>query len=309
MFKEEYIIDLISGKLTQKGYASIVSSIASMVRQYHWQKNIVVADNSGPDWSNGDIKELAQQFFEWIIANDKLKYVEKIPREYLAYYFTQMLVSFVANRIKEEQQKVGISFQKCQELVKDICNENFTEVSHKDRYYIKSSMATEEIWIDDLEDSIKYLAHYPITENTKQFKSIVKLAIDDILMSANGYVLTTILPNAVFQLLDQSAFAIHIEESVKFEDLTGSKYNDEINSLMNGVSKVDARLILEYVFQDDKKASLSELAAKYEMPKSTIHKLVSDFKQNIFRCYIPENEEDGVAFLKNLAKALDERAK
>lgn len=309
MFKEEYIIDLISGKLTQKGYASIVCSIASMVRQYHWQKNIVVADNSGPDWSNGDIKELAQQFFEWIIANDKLKYVEKIPREYLAYYFTQMLVSFVANRIKEEQQKVGISFQKCQELVKDICNENFTEVSHKDRYYIKSSMATEEIWIDDLEDSIKYLAHYPITENTKQFKSIVKLAIDDILMSANGYVLTTILPNAVFQLLDQSAFAIQIEESVKFEDLTGSKYNDEINSLMNGVSKVDARLILEYVFQDDKKASLSELAAKYEIPKSTIHKLVSDFKQNIFRCYIPENEEDGVAFLKNLANALDERAK
>ena len=309
MFKEEYIIDLISGKLTQKGYASIVSSIASMVRQYHWQKNIVVTDNSGPDWSDDDIKELAQQFFEWIIANDKLKYVEKIPREYLAYYFTQMLVSFVANRIKEEQQKVGISFQKCQELVKDICNENFTEVSHKDRYYIKSSMATEETWIDDLEDSIKYLAHYPITENTKQFKSIVKLAIDDILMSANGYVLTTILPNAVFQLLDQSAFAIHIEESVKFEDLTGSKYNDEINSLMNGISKVDARLILEYVFQDDEKASLSELAAKYEMPKSTIHKLVSDFKQNILRCYIPENEEDGIAFLKKLANALDERAK
>ena len=78
---------------------------------------------------------------------------------------------------------------------------------------------------------------------------------------------------------------------------------------MNGVSKVDARLILEYVFQDDEKASLSELAAKYDMPKSTIHKLVSDFKQNIFRCYMPENEEDGIAFLQNLANALDERAK
>jgi hypothetical protein len=309
MFKEEYIIDLIYGKLTQKGYASIVSSIASMIRQYHWQKNIVVTDSSGPDWTNDDIKELAQQFFEWIIANDKLKYVEKIPREYLAYYFTQMLVSFVANRIKEEQQKVGISFQKCQELVKEVCDESFIEVSHKNRYYIKSPMASEEIWIDDLEDSIKYLAHYPITEKTKQFKSIVKLAIDDILMSANGYVLTTILPNAVFQLLDQSTFAIHVEESVKFEELIGSKYGDEINSLMNGVSKVDAQLILEYLFQDDEKVSLSELAVKYEMPKSTIHKLVSDFKHNIFRCYIPENEEDGISFLKKLANALDERAK
>ena len=309
MFKEEYIIDLILGKLTPKGYASIVGSIASMVRQYHWQKNIVVSDSSGPDWSSDDIKELAQQFFEWVIANDKLKYVEKIPQEYLAYYFTQMLVSFVANRIKEEQQKVGISFQKCQELVKVICNENYNEVSHKDRYYIKRPMATEETWINDLEDSIKYLAHYPISENTKQFKSIVKLAIDDILMSANGYVLTTILPNAVFQLLDQSAFAIHVKESVEFEELTDSKYDDKINSLMNGLSKVDARLILEYVFQDDEKVSLSDLAIKYEIPKSTIHKLVSDFKQNIFRCYIPENEEDGIAFLKKLANALDERAK
>lgn len=309
MFKEEYIIDLISGKLSQKGYASIVGSIASMVRQYHWQKNIVVSDNSDPEWSNDDIKELAHQFFEWIIANDKLKYVEKIPQEYLAYYFTQMLISFVANRIKEEQQKVGISFQKCQELVKEVCNENFTAVSYKNRNYIKSPMVSEETWIDDLEDSIKYLAHYPITEKTKIFKPIVKLAIDDILMSANGYVLTTILPNAVFQILDQNAFASHVEDSVKFEELTSSKYDHEINSLMNGVSKVDARLILEYVFQDDEKVSLSELAAKYEMPKSTIHKLVSDFKQNIFRCYMPENEEDGVAFLQNLANALDDRAK
>lgn len=309
MFKEECIIDLITGKLSQKGYASIVCSIASMVRQYHWQKNIVVSDNSDPEWSYDDIKELTHQFLEWVIANGKLKYVEKIPQGYLAYYFTQMLVSFVANRIKEEQQKVGISFQKCQELVKEICNENFTEVSYKNRNYIKSPMASEETWIDELEDSIKYLAHYPITENTKQFKPIVKLAIDDILMSANGYVLTSILPNAVFQILDQNAFAGHAEESVRFEELTSSKYDDEINSLMNGVSKVDARLILEYVFQDDEKASLSELAAKYDMPKSTIHKLVSDFKQNIFRCYMPENEEDGIAFLQNLANALDERAK
>ena len=59
MFKEEYILDLLSGHLTQKGYASIVGSIASMVRQYHWQKTIVVSDNSAPDWSSDDIKELA----------------------------------------------------------------------------------------------------------------------------------------------------------------------------------------------------------------------------------------------------------
>lgn len=38
MFKEKYILDLLSGHLTQKGYASIVGSIASMARHYSWQK-------------------------------------------------------------------------------------------------------------------------------------------------------------------------------------------------------------------------------------------------------------------------------
>ena len=42
MFKEEYIIELLSGNLTEKGYSNIVGTIALMVRKYQWQKNIVV---------------------------------------------------------------------------------------------------------------------------------------------------------------------------------------------------------------------------------------------------------------------------
>ena len=74
MFKEEYILDLLSGHLTQKGYASIVGSIASMVRGYQWQKNIIVSNNNDSNWCDDDYLELSQQFFEWIISNDKLKF-------------------------------------------------------------------------------------------------------------------------------------------------------------------------------------------------------------------------------------------
>ena len=64
MFKEEYILDLLSGRLTPKGYASIVGSIASMVRRYQWQKNIIVSNNNDSNWCDDDYLELSQQFFE-----------------------------------------------------------------------------------------------------------------------------------------------------------------------------------------------------------------------------------------------------
>ena len=96
MFKKEYIIELISGRLTQKGYANIVSSVALMARRFNWQKDIVVSESFGTYWNDDDVKELTQQFFEWIITNGKLDYINKVPHEYLSYYFTQMLVSFVS---------------------------------------------------------------------------------------------------------------------------------------------------------------------------------------------------------------------
>ena len=127
MFKEEYLLELLSGKLTSRGYANILGTITSMVRKYQWKKSIIVSDHNDNDWQSDDIKELSHQFFEWIISKNKIKYLSKVPFEYLSYYFTQMFISFVSNRIKEEQQKVGLSFQKCQELVQEICQEDYDE--------------------------------------------------------------------------------------------------------------------------------------------------------------------------------------
>ena len=308
MFKEEYIIELISGRLTQKGYANIVSSVALMARRFNWQKDIVVSESFGTCWNDGDVKELTQQFFEWIITNGKLNYIDKVPHEYISYYFTQMLVSFVSNRIKEEQQKVGISFQKCNALVREIADEYYKPVSHRDKSYVKSNLASGNVWINNLEDAVKYLSHYPITEETKQYKPIVKLAVEEVLIAADAYVSIDSLVNAVYVLLDQSSFSVNVDES-ETENSCDGKYDSAIAKILEGINSTDAHIFLNYVFGDEQKMSLSEIAVKYNVPKSSIHKKIEDFKNKIFKVYIPENEDDGICFLQNLAQSLDDLAK
>lgn len=308
MFKEEYIIELISGRLTQKGYANIVSSVALMARRFNWQKDIVVSESFGTYWNDDDVKELTQQFFEWIITNSKLDYINKVPHEYLSYYFTQMLVSFVSNRIKEEQQKVGISFQKCNTLVREITDEYYKPVSHMDKSYVKSNLASGNVWINNLEDAVKYLSHYPITEETKQYKPIVKLAVEEILIAADAYVSIDSLANAVYGLLDQSSFSVNVDES-ETENSCDDKYDSAIAKILEGIDSTDAHIFLNYVFGDEQKMSLSEIAIKYNVPKSSVHKKIEDFKNKIFKVYMPENEDDGICFLQNLAQSLDDLAK
>ena len=308
MFKEEYIIELISGRLTQKGYANIVSSVALMARRFNWQKNIVVSDSFGTCWNDDDVKELTQQFFEWVITNGKLDYIDKVPHEYLSYYFTQMLVSFVSNRIKEEQQKVGISFQKCNALVREIADEYYKPVSHMDKSYVKSNLASGNVWINNLEDVVTYLSHYPITEETKQYKPIVKLAVEEVLIAADAYVSIDSLVNAVYGLLDQSSFSVNVDES-ETENSSDGKYDSAIAKILEGINSTDAHIFLNYVFGDEQKMSLSEIAVKYNVPKSSIHKKIEDFKNKIFNVYMPENEDDGICFLQNLAQSLDDLAK
>ena len=308
MFKKEYIIELISGRLTQKGYANIVSSVALMARRFNWQKDIVVSESFGTYWNDDDVKELTQQFFEWIITNGKLDYINKVPHEYLSYYFTQMLVSFVSNRIKEEQQKVGISFQKCNALVREIADEYYKPVSHMDKSYVKSNLASGNVWVNNLEDAVKYLSHYPITEETKQYKPIVKLAVEEVLIAADAYVSIDSLVNAVYGLLDQSSFSVNVDES-ETENSSDGKYDSAIAKILEGIDSTDAHIFLNYVFGDEQKMSLSEIAIKYNVPKSSVHKKIEDFKNKIFKVYMPENEDDGICFLQNLAQSLDDLAK
>ncbi len=273
MFKEKYIIGLLSGRLTFMGYNSILGTIAIMAKKYHWQKSIIVSEFADDIWSKEDIEELTQMFFEWVIANGKLKYLDKVPYEYLSYYFTQMLVSFVADRIKEEQQKIGVSYQKCQELVKSICAENYSIVVISDKECVKNPSVDTKVVINDIEEVVRYMAKYTISENTKQYKPLIKLAIEDILINAEGYVPIDSLCKGVFILLDQKAIrkeSIELVYPIEMEE--PDKYDKAVSQILTGVTNSDAKIYLDYIFQELGKASLSEIAQKYGLPKSSLHK-------------------------------------
>lgn len=311
MFKEEYILDLLSGRLTQKGYASIVGSIASMVRRYQWKKSIIVSGNNDTNWSEDDYLELSQQYFEWIITNDKLKYIDKVPFEYLSYYFTQMFVSFVANRIKEVQQKVGVSFQKCEELVKTICEENYEVVSINNTIFISNIASSSKTILSDLSEITRFLPRYSIKLTTRHYKPLIRMVVDDIMSEVNGMVSINLLSSTVFNLLDQSEInnsQIGVSNEATEELIEEDKYDSYIKKILEGISKTDVLIMLEYIFDNSNNISLSELSSKYGIPKSTLSKKINDFKNKIFTTYMPENEADGEAFIKKLAYSMDEMA-
>ena len=310
MFREEYLLQLLSGMLSKEGYAHIISCIASLVKRNHWQKSIIISNSLHDDWRSDDIEELAHMFFEWVIANEKLKYLNRIPYEYLSYYFTQMLVSFVADRIKLEQQKIGVSFQKCQELVKTICDEEYDVLVQSGKKYVKSPFAIESYLTDDFEDAVKYLPHIRIDVSTKQVKPLIRLAIEDILLSVDCYLSVESLCKAAFILLDQSTIGTLQDKFVEQNEFDNdTKYKNAINDILAEVSPEDASIYLDYIFQKSGVLSLAEISAKYSIPRSTAHKRIEDFKQKVFRSYMPDSENDGVAFLQNLANSLDNISK
>ena len=315
MFDIEYIYELVSGNLSEKAYKNIISSIANMVRKNNWQKSIVTSANINSDyWTTDNIKELAHQFFEWAISKGKFKYLNKIPGNYLSYYFTQIFISFVANRISEEQQKKGLSYEKCQELVFEISKEKYYSKEINGIIYLFSdSFENEDIKNEvDIDSSLKYLSHYKIPENTKHYKPLVAMVLEDIFNLIDYPIELSKLIKTVFNLFDQSFFTNSQEEEIYQEEIkedNQKKYQSAIQSLLGGLSKNDAQIISEYLFQSNGEISLSTLAEKFQLSKSTIHHKIESFKKKILEIYFPENEDDGINFLQNLSSALDELTK
>lgn len=317
MFKTEYIYEILSGQLSNEGYKHFISVVSNFVRKYNWPKSIIVSSetNATKFWSADEIMELTHQFFEWSLAKGKFDNLNKIPESYLSYYFSQILISFVANRIKEEQQKEGLSFEKCRELVISICKEDYINntIEGKDYVFTNSFSKDDLKPLEDIENALTYLSKIPIKESTKHFKPLVKIAIEDVFNSIETPISLNKLTIAVFSLFDQKSFNIleTKEESIAIEEIarTSIKYDKIIKKLLYGLTKVDAKLISHFLFQNEKEQSLAELADLYNIPKSTFHYKVDTFKKKIASSYTPENEQDGILFIQNISKALDEHSK
>ena len=136
------------------------------------------------------------------------------------------------------------------------------------------------------------------------------MVIDDIMSDVKDLVPLDLLLATVFQLLDQTALHDSLPDNITLaEEIDDeNKYDSYIKVILEGLTKVDAQIMIEYIFENSGKSSLSELSTKYGIPKSTLSKKIIDFKNKIFTTYMPENESDGECFIKKLAYSLDEMA-
>jgi hypothetical protein len=317
MFNINYIYELISGQLSIDGYKHFINTISHFVRKYNWPKSIIVSDenNTTKYWSTEEIKELTQQFFEWSLSKGKFDNLNKIPESYLSYYFAQILISFIANRIKEEQQKKGLSFDKCRELVVSICKEDyFVNTIDSNQYVYKDSFSKQDLKpFEDVSDVLNYLSKIPIKDSTKHYRPLVKLAIEDVFSFIESPILLNKLTEAVYNLFDQKEF-ISLESNEEpyneFDiEISNKKFDKIIQNIVSGLTQDEARMISHRLFNNEKEQSLTEIADFYSVPKSTLHHKIDAFKKKIARNYTPDNETDGVVFIQNISKALDKLSK
>lgn len=109
-------------------------------------------------------------------------------------------------------------------------------------------------------------------------------------MSADGYVSVSSLAKAVFELLDQSVFKTNMSENQIVYNQLDDEQTKAIKTIIEDVGQVDSRIFLEYIFQNTGGISLSSIADKYNLPKSSVHRKIEDFKKKIFSTYVPNNE-------------------
>jgi hypothetical protein len=317
MFQTKYIYELVSGKLSVEGYKHIINTISFFVKKYNWPKSIIISSesNSFKYWSADDFKELTHQFFDWSLSKGKLEHLNKIPENYLSYYFVQILISFIANRINEEQQKKGLSFEKCRELVLSICKEVYIiNTIEGNQYVFKDSFVKEDInHFQDMSVILSYLIKIPIKESTKHFRPLVKLAIEDIFEAIESPISCSNLTETVYNLFDQKEFASLDEndEISKDWDIVNSnmKFDKIIQNIVSGLTQDDAKMISHFLFHNGKEQSLAEFADFYGIAKSTLHYKIDSFKKKIASSYIPISETDGVIFIQHISKNLDKLSK
>ncbi|MBL4560590.1 MAG: hypothetical protein JKX79_06350 [Labilibaculum sp.] len=307
MKKTEYIIELAKGNMSLDGYDYIVSLVKYYLNKYSWPKTIL-DENTNTDkyWNDDEVLSFTQQLLVFILEKGKLKNYRKIPENYIEYYFKTIIVSYVANKIKEHQNKLGLSFDDTKRVSLEILNDlYFSRKVNSDTFWNKENVFTNPVNDNEtINDIVSTLPKIPITEKTKHYKPRVKTALNDVFSLINRPIKQSVIFNQVFRLFDQSSFAVNDDEQLTNE-IREDIVSQAIEQIVSKIEQIDIPIYLDYFFSDTKK-SLSFIAEKYNLPKSTAHYKTNQFTKIISESLIPDNEQEGVRFLENLHKTLDE---
>ena len=167
MKKITYIIELANGKLSLEGYEYIVSLVKYYINKYNWPKIILDEKVSTEDsWTEDEIISITHQLLLFVLEKGKLKNYQKIPENYIEYYFKTVIVSYVANKIKEQQNKIGLSFDDTKRVAIEILKELYfhKEINGEIYYYFTPQKIIHDVPIIT-EDKGTILRHVRVLKN------------------------------------------------------------------------------------------------------------------------------------------------
>lgn len=313
-FNIDYINDLLNGKLSLEGYNHILSVVGYYTKLNQWPVSIVVPEkNRDSRWEKEDYEELIQQYFEWLLVKGKLNYVHKVPDSYRSYYFLQLLISFISDKISEYQKTTGVSYNAIKKITLEILEDRFCKKERDAKvFWSDGDVILEDMSVSqDLDECIKSLPRVVITEKIKHLKPHVKNCLLSIFEVYQFPIEQETLIKSVYKLFDQSQYhttEFHSQNSiVEFEAESAKNYKVQVDSLVLNLSASDCQIFLSYLFVNDP-PSLDSLASQFNLPKSSLHLKIASFKKKISTTYIPVNQNDGVLFLEKLHDALDKIA-
>ena len=306
----QHIKDLSRKQLSIKGYNRLIILIWHFIIKYNWPKQILEeAENQTSDWNKQDIIQFTHQFVAFIYENGKLKNIEKIPDDYLEYYFHQIIVTYVASRVREAQMKMGISFDAVRRILKDELPSKYKKIE-KDgkKYWGKEEDEDNKRRLSntEIQNIISYLPKIKPQVGRKQYKPIVIRGLNRIFDSTETFIEEDFLIKIAYESIDRRPFDELIDNDIYIEQdpFDEQKINDALTNIINALENNEIPLVIDYFFigQD---ISLRELANEYDIPKSTIHHRLDKFKRLLNENFQPASEKEGLYFLEKLHKLLD----
>jgi hypothetical protein len=307
MSKPIHILELANGQMSIEGYDKIVSDIKYLVIKFKWPKIILDGYTNDSDfWNDEEILSFTQQFLVFVLDKQKLKNYKKIPDNYIRYYFQTVLVSYAANKIKEHQNRVGLSYSDTTRITLDILSNRYfsKEINNNSVWYKEDIFSNPVMEGEDISDITAALPKVPITEKVKHFKPRVIIAISEIFEIIDRPIAQNVLIDQVFKLFDQSSFMVSPDE-VSTHEIREDAAISAVKLIIDKIDEADVPIYRDYYFNDIQ-LSLRDISEKYKIPKSTVHHKVSRFTKTIAQHFRPENEQEGMWFLEKLHDSLDE---
>jgi hypothetical protein len=304
----KHIRNLSKKELAKESYKKIISLINHFVYKYNWPKSILDETNrKNHEWHHDDIVSFTHQFILFIFEKNKLRNIDKIPDEYIDYYFHQILVTYVSDKIQQSQRIDGVSFETVKRIVKDLLVNNYTEVEIKSkRYWSQEDKYDKKVLSHDrISNLVDHLPKIPISTKTKHYKQLVKRGVDNIFSVTESLIEENNLFKLTYSLFDQSYFTEPLKDEIDTHNIDNEKLSNIINQIGKEVEIDDIPLIIKYYFKNSK-SSLGDLAIEFGIPKSTLHYKINRFKNLLNRYFIPQNDVEGIYFLEKLYEKLDE---